>query len=66
LIKKKGTSVFFYFLADQAPRLRIMNWLIATYQKGKKTIRVFAQVVMAPILKVNLIGEALKKMGGCW
>ena len=33
--------------------------------KGQKNYQSFAQVVMAPILKVNLIGETLKKMGAC-
>jgi hypothetical protein len=44
-------------LADQALRLRIMNWLIATYQTGKKTIRDFAQVVMAQIFTPSTISR---------
>ena len=42
-----------------------MNWLIATYQTGKKTIRIFAQGCHGANLEGQPNWRDFKKMGAC-
>ena len=64
---KKITEVAFLFLLFGGSNNALAHHELANrnLSKVKKTIRVFAQVVTAPILKGNPIGETLKKMAAC-